>query len=170
MPPRPDKIAPVMTEAATDTTQRFEMLRWPRIIPGFSKWLAWAWWIWLAALVVNAFREPWGWYQTGWAALLILGGLEYLRTLRQPTKYLEITKDTVQAPTDWKSRVNISRQQLEEISPTAQGLIIAWKRNGVSWYTEVPESWFSPEVWPQARTALLAWGHGCMRTRQNVVA
>ena len=43
--------------------------------------------------------------------------------------------------------------------PTTEGLIIAWKKDGVPWYTEVMEMWFSEAEWTKVRAALIEWGN-----------
>lgn len=53
----------------------------------------------------------------------------------------------------------IPRAQVSEVSPTTEGLIIAWKKNGVPRYTEVMEMWFSAEEWERVRAALMEWGN-----------
>ena len=51
------------------------------------------------------------------------------------------------------------RNQVEEVMPTTEGLIIAWKKDGVPWYTEVMERWFSEAEWTKVRSALMEWGN-----------
>ncbi len=149
-----------MTAAGMDSTQRFELLRWPRV----KKWTIWVWIICLGWLGVRLVRQPWGWQETGWLVIWLGIGLENLWTIRQPPKFLELSAEAMRGPVGWKGRVEIPREHVVEISPTTEGLIIAWNRNGVPWYTEVPESWFSTETWQQVRQALLSWGLQSPRT------
>lgn len=53
----------------------------------------------------------------------------------------------------------IPRSQVSEVSPMTDGLMIAWSKDGVPWYTQLPEHSFDPAVWTDFRQALLRWGN-----------
>ena len=55
--------------------------------------------------------------------------------------------------------IEIPRAQVSEVSPMSSGLMIAWKKDGVPWYTELSQYDFEPSVWSEFREALLAWGN-----------
>jgi hypothetical protein len=60
----------------------------------------------------------------------------------------------------------IPRAQISEVSPMSSGVMIAWKKNGAPWYTELSERSFDPVVWSEFRQALMEWGNresgGCV--------
>lgn len=78
---------------------------------------------------------------------------------RRPAKFLEMTEDMVRGPLGWRNWVEIPRSQVEEVVATTEGLIIAWKKDGVPWCTEVMEMSFSEEEWGRVRGALMEWGN-----------
>lgn len=99
-----------------------------------------------------------------WKTLCVLGlacvALVHDRWAKtRPAKFLEMTEEMVWGPLGWSKWGEIPRDRVEEVVPTTEGLIIAWKKNGVPWYTEVMEMWFSEEEWGKVRAALLAWGN-----------
>ena len=137
--------------------RKFEMLRVSRRAPGKLDWLV----VFNAVVALGFLR---GFFGDGADLMCVLGVLcavwLYRRwARRRPAKYLEMTEEVVRGPLGWSKWVEIPRDQVEEVVPTTEGLIIAWKKNGVPWYTEVMEMWFSVEEWEKVRAALLAWGN-----------
>ncbi len=143
-----------MTAQATGTPQRFELRHWPWV----KKWVVWVVAVCIGFEVMMLFVDSWNWSRIRSLAIFTVLVLYYFWTKHQPPKHLEITDDFVRGPVGYNGFVEIPRQQLVAVSVSADGLNITWNRNGVPWLTEVPESWFSAQVWPQVRTALLAWG------------
>jgi hypothetical protein len=72
---------------------------------------------------------------------------------------LEMAEEKIRGPLGWREWVEIPRDQVEEVVARTEGLVIAWKKNGVPCYTEVMEMWFSEEEWGKVREALLVWGN-----------
>jgi hypothetical protein len=136
--------------------RKFEMLRVARRAPGKLDWL-----LVFNALVALGFLR--GFFGDGADLMCVLGilGAVWLYRLwakRRPAKYLEITEEWVRGPLGWRKWGEIPRDQVEEVVPTTEGLIIAWKKDGVPWYMEVMEMWFSADEWEKVRAALLEWG------------
>ncbi len=77
----------------------------------------------------------------------------------RPAKFLEMTEEKIRGPLGWRKWGEIPRDQVEEVVARTEGLVIAWKKNGVPWYTEVMEMWFSAEEWEKVRGALMEWGN-----------
>lgn len=78
---------------------------------------------------------------------------------RRPAKFLEMAEERVRGPLGWKMWGEIPRNQVEEVMPTTERLIIAWKKEGVPWCTGVMERWFSEAEWSKVRAALMEWGN-----------
>jgi hypothetical protein len=75
------------------------------------------------------------------------------------SRTLLLSEATLQFPVKVFGTKEIPWDRVEEVVPTTEGLIIAWKKDGVPWYTEVMERWFSAEEWAKVRAALLEWGN-----------
>ena len=85
--------------------------------------------------------------------------LERAQWLRRPPKNLQLTSNQAHLPLGWRKNTVIPLASVDEVSLTTKGLIIAWKKNGVPRYTEVPETWFSTTEWAKLQPTLLAWGN-----------
>lgn len=79
--------------------------------------------------------------------------------LRRPADCLQLSDHEICIPAGWFQTLKISKRQVEEVSPSSKGVIIAWKKAGVPHYTPVSSGWFEDAVWRRACPALLAWGH-----------
>jgi hypothetical protein len=71
----------------------------------------------------------------------------------RPARVLSISKTEIITTGGLK----IARDQVQEISPSPKGLLIAWQRNGLAHYTELFESQFDENVWPNLYRALKTW-------------
>lgn len=143
--------------------QKFEILRVPRMRP-FQKKILWG------ALVYFICLPLLDWIRNGftWAGAVTLGlvGLMLLERWwmsRRSPRFLEIAEAEVSGPLGWSTSVTIPLHQVEDVSITTEGLIIAWKENGVPRYTEVPEAWFAETEWAKAQPALLTWGNQLLK-------
>jgi hypothetical protein len=147
--------------------RKFEMLRVARSISPYPGWLAMI----HGALGFGFLRA----LEDGdlVALVLVLAGVSLYKIYhwwakRRPARFLEMTEENVRTPLEWSRWGEIPRDRVEEVVPTTEGLIIAWKKDGVPWYTEVMERWFSEEEWEKVRGALLEWGNrGMERRRRN---
>ena len=136
-----------------------EQLKHPR----FRRW-AWLRWVFpIETLFLTwcLFHEPLdGWLWVNWATLvwivLVLWKPELLPKGKGKNVVLEA--EVLRLPNLMGDGEQlIPRAQVEEISPSSLGVIIAWKKNGVPWYSELMEWWFAPSEWAQLRAALQAW-------------
>jgi len=97
-----------------------------------------------------------------WLHGLILIGLlacYWLWRRRRPADLLRLSDAGIHLNAGFLRRLQISRQQVQEVSPSTTGVIIAWKKSGVPHYTHVKSEWFEDAVWCQACPALLSWAH-----------
>jgi hypothetical protein len=75
------------------------------------------------------------------------------------SRSLVLDDTTIRFPVKVFGTTEIPRAHVSEVSPMSSGLIIAWKKNGVPWYTELSEHSFDPTVWSEFREALMEWGN-----------
>ena len=137
--------------------RKFEMLRVARLAPSKLDWLL----VFNAVVALGFLR---GFFGDGADLMCVLGVLSvvwvYRRwASRRPAKFLEMTEEKIRGPLGWRKWGEIPRDQVEEVVARTEGLVIAWKKNGVPWYTEVMEMWFSAEEWAKVRAALMEWGN-----------
>jgi len=139
--------------------RKFEMLKVARAVPRCPNWLIAIYAVLGLVLLKEAFEDGKQMGVVFVVGFLILGlGYRYW-AIRQPEKYLEMTSEKIRGPLGSREWGEIPRDQVEEVVATTEGLIIAWKKNGVPWYTEVMEMWFSAEEWEKVRAALMEWGN-----------
>ncbi|MCX6858316.1 MAG: hypothetical protein NTV80_25840 [Verrucomicrobia bacterium] len=91
------------------------------------------------------------WYVSIPSACFLLG--YWLWVWLGPARFLSISKTEIITTGGLK----ITRDQVQEISPSPKGLLIAWQKNGIAHYTELFESQFDENVWPNLYRALKAW-------------
>ena len=138
--------------------RKFEMLKVARRAPSKLDWL-----LVVNALVMLGFLR--GFFGDGADLMCVLGILSAVWlyrwwAMRRSAKFLELTEEKVRGPLgEWRKWVEIPRDRVEEVVATTEGLIIAWNKDGVPWYTEVMEMWFSETEWTKVRAALMAWGN-----------
>ena len=108
---------------------------------------------------VRGLLRTWLWLLMGWLGLRGVGVIYRWWANRRPAKVLEMTEEMVRVPLRWGKWVEIPLGQVEEVMATAKGLIIAWKKDGVPWCTEVMERWFSEGEWRRVRGALMESGN-----------
>ncbi|MBN8421376.1 MAG: hypothetical protein J0L73_20855 [Verrucomicrobia bacterium] len=95
-----------------------------------------------------------------WLHGLILIGLlliYWFWRLQRPASYLQLSNTGIISTAGGFRSIKINKSQVEEVSLTSKGVIIAWKKAGVPHYTPVSSAWFDDEVWRKACPALLAW-------------
>lgn len=96
-----------------------------------------------------------------WLLALAIMGLVLVYVfwrLRRPVDCLRLSDAEICIKVGLTRLIQINQHQVEEVSPTSKGVVIAWKKSGVPRYTEVRSSWFNEDVWRKAYPALLAWG------------
>ncbi|MDI1310624.1 hypothetical protein [Prosthecobacter sp.] len=125
--------------------QSFELRRFPDLRSPLFKVL----WIYLALIV----WEHWL-FALGVVSVVFI--YRFWR-LRRPAACLQLSDAEILVPTGLFQSFKIGRQLVEEVSLTATGVIIAWKKAGVPHYTRVSSAWFDDAVWRKACPALLAW-------------
>ena len=139
--------------------RKFEMLKVARTIARVPKWLIAIYVACGLGLVKGALEDGKQWDLILVMALVCLFQIHRWWAMRRPAKFLEMTEEKVRGPLGWNKWVEIPRDRVEEVVATTEGLIIAWNKDGVTWYTEVMEMWFSEEEWVKVRAALMAWGN-----------
>jgi hypothetical protein len=77
--------------------------------------------------------------------------------LRGPALVIAISNDQISGKTSLLKSLQISKNQIHDISPSSKGLIISWQTRGVAHYTEIYASWFEDETWKQISLALNSW-------------
>jgi hypothetical protein len=101
----------------------------------------------------------WAWVSLLYASLIV-SYRWFPGCFPQPKSWSLVLDETaIRFPVKVFGTMEIPRAQVSEVSRTTEGLIIAWKKNGVPWYTEVMEMWFSAEEWERVRAALMEWGN-----------
>jgi|GEM_PF-4192053 len=101
-----------------------------------------------------------------WVLELLLGGVilaYWIWRICRPCRTLLLTETELLAGIDLVETIQIQRQQVEEISPSSNGVIISWRKAGVPCYTHIRASWFHETVWRKAYPALLSWAEGVIR-------
>ena len=99
---------------------------------------------WLTFLLAGGYTVYFwfpGWFPQPKSRLVVIDE----RAIRFPVKLFGISE--------------IPKSQVSEVSPITDGLMIAWIREGVPRYTQLPEQSFDPAVWTEFRQALLRWGN-----------
>lgn len=128
----------------------------------FIRFLPWLMIIEVVVLSEKLIKKGWDL----WAFVHLLSGI-FIAMLRwfpgcflQPkSRYVVLDESVVRFPRKVFGTIEIPRSQVREVSVTAKGLIIAWQKDGVPWYTELLAIWFSEEEWGRLRSALLPWGN-----------
>jgi hypothetical protein len=144
--------------------QKFEMLPVPQVRSvGWRVHLAVGAAGFLAVFGSDLYREGLTWKNGLFVGWLVFALIWEWRARRQPTKWVELSEERLRGPVGGKQWVEIPRASVEEIAPIVEGLIIAWKEDGVPRYTEVMESWFSEVEWGRVRGALMEWGNRGVR-------
>ena len=140
--------------------QKFEMLPVPQVRSvGWRVHLAVGAAGFLAVFGSDLYREGLTWKNGLFVGWLVFALIWEWRARRQPTKWVELSEERLRGPVGGKQWVEIPRASVEEIAPIAEGLLVAWKQDGVSRYTEVMEFWFSEVEWGRVRGALMEWGN-----------
>jgi|LakMenEpi03Aug12_release.lakeMendotaPanAssembly.Ray.scaffolds.fasta_scaffold403192_3 hypothetical protein len=70
-----------------------------------------------------------------------------------------LNETTIRFPVKVHGTMEIPRAQVSEVSPMSSGLIIAWKKDGAPWYTQLSQYDFEPSVWSEFREVLVEWGN-----------
>ena len=99
-----------------------------------------------------------------WASLLYASLIVAYRwfpgCFPQPkSRSLVLDETAIRFPFKVAGTLEIPRAQISEVSPMSSGLMIAWKKDGVPWYTEMSPHSFEPNVWGEFREALMEWGN-----------
>jgi len=140
--------------------RRFEMMAVPQVRSlGWRVYLAVGAVWFLAGFGSDLYREGLTWKNGLFVGFLVFALIWEWRARRQPTKWMELSEERLRAPVGGKQWVEIPRASVEEIAPIAEGLLVAWKQDGVSRYAEVMEYWFSEAEWGRVRGALMEWGN-----------
>lgn len=126
--------------------QSFELRRFPDLRAPAARFL----WFFLVLQLLQH------WLRT----LIFIGWflIYWLWRRRRPASHLRLSNAEILLNAGLLRRLQISRQQVQEVSPSTTGVIIAWKKSGVPHYTHVRSEWFEDAVWRKAFPALLSWG------------
>jgi hypothetical protein len=140
--------------------RKFEMLAVPQVRSlGWRVYLAVGAVWFLSGFGLDLYSEGLTWKNGLFVGFLVFALIWDWRARRRPTKWMELSEERLRGPVGGKQWVEIPRASVEEIAPIAEGLLVAWKQDGVSRYTEVMEYWCSEAEWERARGALMEWGN-----------
>lgn len=95
-----------------------------------------------------------------WGLWLLFGGVTlayWIWLICRPRRALLLAETELLGEIGLLSAIQIPKQQVEQISPSSNGVIISWRKGGVARYTHIQASWFHEAVWSQAYPALLSW-------------